>query len=60
MSNSFSFEENKDDIAQLEKDLRDLVAATIFRATDGGIGIEMDYRNTAINLIKVGYKKQTK
>lgn len=59
MDKGFCFEEHKGDIAQLEKDLKRLVASVISRNDDGGISVEMDYHNTAINLIKVGYKKQT-
>lgn len=60
MNNGFSFNEHKDDIDQLEKDLKELTAAVVSHSDEDGIYIEMDYRGTAINLIKAGYKKQTK
>lgn len=54
------FEKHKDDIDQLEKDLKELVAAVISHSDEDGLYIEMDYRGTAVNLIKAGYKRQTK
>ena len=59
MDKGFCFEEHKGDIAQLEKDLRELTAAVISHSDANGFWVEMDYRGTAINLIKAGYKKQT-
>ena len=56
MSKEFLVEEHKEEIYQLEEDLRGLIEYDEWSAREYG-RTEVDYYCTAYNLLKVGYRK---
>lgn len=59
MEKEFIWEEHKDEINQLAKELHELIDYDEWSAIEYG-DTKVDYWWTAFNLVKAGYKKQIK
>lgn len=57
MEKEFLIDDHKEEIAQLEKDLLELVDFDEWTAMECGGGTWVDYYQTAVNLIDAGYRK---
>lgn len=58
MEEVFLIDEHSDEIMQLEKELQTLIAYDEWSAREFGEE-KVDYYDTAINLLKAGYRKHT-